>query len=186
MSQLQRRLKTLKTMMTKNMNKMEAAIPAFKKVGSEGGSATRLKMKAEEIVEVLDKLKEEKKEMDSISASLKRVMCESEPDELGNGVTQDIAIEKLDDDIENYLEDNDKAIATAIERSLQVITSVTSVTVEQPTQSQDKFTCYSDIKPNYLEKESNLLEVKSWTRQAENYITADYKSSPPKKEYIST
>ena len=94
----------------------------------------------------------------------------------------------MDDDIENYLErynkileDNDDAIATAMERSIQAITSIVPITVEQPTQSYDKFTCYTDLKPKYLEKESNLLEVKSWTCQAEHYITACYKSRPPKK-----
>ena len=120
MSQLQRRLKTLKTMMTKNMNKLETAITALKKVGSEESYATRLKMKAEEIVEVRDKLKEKKKEMDSVSPSLKRVMCESEPDELGNGVTQDIAIEKLDDDIENYLGDISRYSRIMTKPSLQL------------------------------------------------------------------
>ena len=72
MGQLQRKLKTQKMMMTKNMNKMEPAIAAFKKVGSERGYAARLKMKAEKIVNIREKLKEEKKEMDLISTSLKR------------------------------------------------------------------------------------------------------------------
>ena len=131
-SQLQRKLKTMKTMMTKNMNKLETAITSFQKVESEGGSATRIKIKAEEIVELRDKLKGEKKEMDSISSRLKGVMCESEPDELGN--TQEQAIEKLDDDIENYLErynkilqDNDDAAATAMERSIQAMASVCGI-----------------------------------------------------------
>ena len=73
-------LNTQKMIMTKNMNKLEAAITAFKKVGSEGDSTTRLNMKAEEIVKIHDKLREDEKEMDSMSASLKKVMCESEPD----------------------------------------------------------------------------------------------------------
>ena len=139
-------------------------------------------MKAEEIVKILDKLREDEKEMDSISASLKKVMCESEPDEVGNGVTQDIAIEKLEEDVEGYLEkykklleDNEEVIASAIERCLQVITSVTSVSIEQPTQSQDKFHCYSELKPKFLEKDYNLLEVKSWILQTKNYIEAGYK-----------
>ena len=143
MGQLQRKLKTQKMMVTKNMNK---------KVGSEGGSAARLQLKAEEIVKIHDKLKEDGKEMDSIFASL--------------------AIEKLGEDVEGYLkkykkllEDNEEIIASAIERSLQVITSVTSVTIEQPTQSQDKFHCYSELKPKFLGKDSNLLEVRSWILQ---------------------
>ena len=41
--------------------------------------------------------------------------------------------------------------------------------------------CVVDKYQKYLEKESNLLEVKTWTRQAGHYITAGYKSRPPKK-----
>ena len=64
---------------------------AFKKVVSEGGSAARLKMKAEDIVKIREKLKEDEKEVDSISTSLQEVMCDSEPDKL-NGITQDAVI----------------------------------------------------------------------------------------------
>jgi len=108
---------------------MEPAITASKEVGSEGGSAARLKMRSEEIVKIHEKLKEDEKEMDSISASLQKVMCESEPDKVGNRVTQDMAIEKLEEDVEGHLEkhkklleDNEEVITAAIERSLQVIT----------------------------------------------------------------
>ena len=121
--------------------------------------------------------------MDTISSILKGVMCESERDDLGD--SQEKLIEKLDYDIENYLEiydkildDNDDTLTTATERSIQAITSTVPITVEQPTQSYDKFICYTDLKPIYLENESNLLEVKTWTRQARHYIRAGYKSSP--------
>ena len=124
--------------------------------------------------------------MDTTSSILKGVMCESERDELED--TQEKSIEKLDDDIENYLEickkildDHDDTLIRATERSIQSITSTVPITVEQPTQSYDKFTAYPDLKPKYLEKESNLLEVKAWTRQVGHYIRAGYKSSPPKK-----
>ena len=129
--------------------------------------------------------------MDSISTSLQTVMCESEPDEVGNRITQDAALEKLEEDVEGYLEklkklleDNEEIIAEAIERNSQVITSITSVSVEQPTHSQDKFHCYSDLKPKYLEKDSTLLEVRSWILQTKNYIEAGYKTSPPKKRIV--
>ena len=104
--------------------------------------------------------------------------------------TQEKSIEKLDDDIENYLEiykkildDHDDTLIRATERSIQSITSTVPITVEQPTQSYDKFTAYPDLKPKYLEKESNLLEVKAWTRQV-GHIRAGYKSSPPKERRL--
>ena len=50
MEQLQRKLTAKKTMMTKDLKKLEQAIAAFQKAVSEGGSASLLKMKAKDIV----------------------------------------------------------------------------------------------------------------------------------------
>ena len=63
MEQLRMKLKTVKGMMTKSMNKLESAIATFEKVETEGGSATKIKRKAEDIILYLDKLKSERKEM---------------------------------------------------------------------------------------------------------------------------
>ena len=46
------KIKTLKTIMTKNMNKLETAITTFEKVETEGGSATKIKRKAEELLKL--------------------------------------------------------------------------------------------------------------------------------------
>ena len=43
MEQLRMKLWTVKRQMTKNMNKLESAITAFKKAETEGGSATKIK-----------------------------------------------------------------------------------------------------------------------------------------------
>ena len=51
----------------------------------------------------------------------------------------------------------------------------------QSSYTLDKFTRYPDLKPKYLEKEANLLEVNAWIRQVGHYIRAGYKHSPPKK-----
>ena len=99
MEQLQRKLKDRKMMITKNLNKLKPAMAAFQKVGSEDGTASLLKMKEEDIVKIREKLKEDEKEMGSVSTSLQEVMCESEPNEL-NGITQDAAKAKLEEDVE--------------------------------------------------------------------------------------
>ena len=70
MDQLQRKLKTRKTMITKHLKKVEQAIAAFQKAGSEGGTASLLKMKAKDIVKTLEKLEEDEKEIESVSTSL--------------------------------------------------------------------------------------------------------------------
>ena len=84
MEQLRMKLKTLKTMMTENKSKLETAITTFQKVKIERGSAVKIKRKAEDIIELLDRLESETKEMDTLSFILKGVMCESERDKLGD------------------------------------------------------------------------------------------------------
>ena len=45
----------------------------------------------------------------------------------------------------------------------------------------DKFTSYPDLKPKYLEKEANLIELNTWISQVTDCIKAGYKHSPSKK-----
>ena len=49
MEYLRMKLRTTKGQMTKNMNKLEQAITAYEKAETEGGSATKIKSKAEDI-----------------------------------------------------------------------------------------------------------------------------------------
>ena len=63
MEQLRMKLRTVKGQMTKNMNKLESAITAFEKAETGGGSTTKIKRKAEDMILYLDKLKSERKEM---------------------------------------------------------------------------------------------------------------------------
>ena len=69
-----------------------------------------------------------------------------------------------------------------MEKSTQIITSsVTSVVTEQNCNShpKDKFQSIADHRPKYLEKDANLLEVRSWIQQTKNNIEAGHKDSPP-------
>ena len=50
MDQLQRKLKAKKIMITKSIKKVETAIESFQKAGTEGATATLIKMKAEEVL----------------------------------------------------------------------------------------------------------------------------------------
>ena len=59
------------------------------------------------------------------------------------------------------IEKNDDTLTRAEDRSIQTITNTAPITAEQPSQSLDKFTAYPDLKPKYLEKESNLLDSSS-------------------------
>ena len=128
--------------------------------------------------------------MQSVSSALQEVMCESKPNEL-RGSTPEAAMSKVDEDVETYInrykkafEDNENIISDAMEKSTQMITSsVTSVVTEQNCNShpKDKFQSIADLRPKYLEKDANLLEVRSWIQQTKNCIEASYKESPPNK-----
>ena len=149
-------------------------------------------MKAKEVVKILERLEEIEKDMESVSSSLQDVMCEGKPNEL-KGFTPEAAMSKIEEDVEAYvgkhkkaLEDNENIISDAMEKSSQIITtSVTSVAVEQNAHPKDKFQSIADLMPKYLEKDANLLEVRSWIQQTKNYIEAGYKDSPPKRGYTS-
>ena len=83
MEQLNMKIKTLKTMMTKNMNKLEKEISAFEKLESEQALVTKVRRKAMDVTELLAKLQCEKKEIENTTTVLKGVMCECKKDELG-------------------------------------------------------------------------------------------------------
>ena len=56
-----------------------------------------------------------------------------------------------------------RIIAEAKERDAQVITAAATsrVSTDQHCQQKDHFKALSELKPKYLEKEANLLEVKT-------------------------
>ena len=166
MEQLNMKIKTLKTMMTKNMNGLEKEFSAFKKLESEHALVKKVRRKAIDVTELQGKLQSEKKEMENTTTVLKDMMGECEKDELGE--SQEKAIDRLDANIEKYLEryeeiveNKEEVLARAEYAGVQTITSSTAITVEQtsqPIQYMDKFTAYTELKPKFLEKESTLLD----------------------------
>ena len=56
----------------------------------------------------------------------------------------------------------------------------TPASAPQQLQQGDLVREASVLKPKFLEKESNLLEVLHWIKQARNYIIAGYRHTPPK------
>ena len=88
--------------MTKDIKKLEQAIAAFQKARTESATASLLKMKAKEVVKILERLEEIEKEIKSVSSSQQDVMCESKPNEL-KGFTPDAAMSRVEEDVEAYL-----------------------------------------------------------------------------------
>ena len=92
--------------------------------------------------------------MDTTSSILKGVMCEGEPDALED--TQEKSIEKLDDDIEKYLEryenildDNDDTLTRATERSIKSLTSTNNSWIANPILWQIHLISWSQAKVHW-------------------------------------
>ena len=90
-------------------------------------------------------------------------------------------VDKLDLVLKNHnvLLAEDESASTA-ETSAPAQRIVSTPTVQQ-TQQGDIFRDVTVLKPNFLEKGSNLMEVLHWTRQAKNYIEAGYRDIQPKE-----
>ena len=132
---------------------------------------------------------ENQKDLESLSSSLQDAINDCEPNEL-KGLTPDDAMNKVENEVEKYIErintmlkNKKRIIADAKGKSVLVIptTVAPAVSSGQHCQQGDQFRDLSVLKPKYLEKETNLLEVKHWIQQAKNYIEAGYKDCPPEK-----
>ena len=81
------------------------------------------------------------------------------------------------DNIENLLNKHDVLLAGAESASIADTSAPPTRNVSTPTvqiQQGDVFRDVTSLKPNFLEKGSNLMEVLHWTEQAKNYIEAGY------------
>ena len=146
-------------MVTRSIKKLETMTESFQEVGTEGATVTLIIMEAEEVLSSVEKLKENQND-------LKRLT----PDEAMNKVENEV--EEYIERINTMLKDKKRIIADAKEKSVLVISTTVAPAVSsgQHCQQGDQFRDLSVLKPKYLEKEANLLEVKHWIQQAKNYI----------------
>ena len=82
---------------------METATESFQEVGPEDATMTLtdknlIKMEAEEVLESVDKIKENQKDLESLSSSLQDAINDCEPNEL-KGLTPDDAMNKVETEI---------------------------------------------------------------------------------------
>ena len=88
--------------MTKATNRLEKDLTAFEKIEEEQALTAKVKKKAIEISETLGKLQKKKKDLENITDDLREVYYECRKEEVKEDKYQ--AIEKLDANIEEYLE----------------------------------------------------------------------------------
>ena len=108
MDKLNRKLKAKKAMITKSLKRLETATESFQEVGQEDATMTLtdknlIKMEAEELLESVDKIKENRKGLESLSSSLQEAINDCEPSQL-KGLTQEEAINKVENGVEEYID----------------------------------------------------------------------------------
>ena len=148
-----------------------------------------VKESAKEVLESRDKVKENRKDLETLSDLLQTALNECEPTEAQKGVTLEDAMRKVESEAYDYIDRIDVALRNynmIIAEAASASVLDTSAPVQRPTsapapqqQQGDLFREASVLKPKFLEKESNLLEVLHWIKQARNYITAGYRDTPP-------
>ena len=90
-------------------------------------------------------------------------------------------IDRIDVALRNYNMIIAEAASASVLDTSAPVQRPTSAPAPQLPQQGDLFREASVLKPKFLEKESNLLEVLHWIKQARNYIIAGYRDAPPKE-----
>ena len=88
-------------------------------------------------------------------------------------------IDRIDVVLRNYKKIIAEAASASVIDTSAPVQRPSSTPAPQPQQGA-LFREASLLKPKFLEKESNLLEVIHWIKQARNYIIAGYRDAPPK------
>ena len=101
MEQLNTKLRSQKSIMTKSLNSLEKHLTAFEKLAEDRALAARVKKKATEISETLEKPEKKKKEIKKTAEELRGLYYECEKEELEKDIYE--VIEKLDNTIVEYL-----------------------------------------------------------------------------------
>ena len=96
MDKLKRKLIAKKTTTTKSLKRLEAAIASFQEDGKEEALMTLaeknpLKTEAKKVPESADRVKENRRDLETLSALLQDALNECEPNEIQKGVTQEEA-----------------------------------------------------------------------------------------------
>ena len=108
MDKLNRKLKAKKAMITRSLKRLETATESFQEVGKDEATMTLseknlLEGEAEEVLESVDRVKENRKDLESLSSSLQEAVNDCEPSEL-KGLTQEEAMNKVDNEVEEYID----------------------------------------------------------------------------------
>ena len=95
-------------------------------------------------------------------------------------------MDTLETDVENFLKRFEDFRKDKEETLMRATESDTEKEEQEPTSSWSNyglniFTNYPDLKPKFLEKQANLIEVNTWIRPITHNIKTGYRNNPHKK-----
>ena len=93
----------------KILKRLETAIASFQEDGKDEALMTLaeknlLKSEAKEVLESTDRVKENRKDLETLSALLQEAINKCEPNEIQKGVTQEEAMRKVESEVDDYID----------------------------------------------------------------------------------
>ena len=183
---LKKTLTSKKSTSTRFVNKLKEQAVKFKSAAETDNrdntstTKTALKITAEQVIDTRNKLKKHASEVeilaDEISDALIQYSASGAEEKLltdAHGIT---------DSIEETLSEYITIISEAIDASKEATPQRNSSAPATITQQGELFRDVPSLKPSFLEKGANLMEVLLWNEQARNYIEAGFKPRPPPEE----
>ena len=181
-------LTTKKSTATRYINKLKKQATAFANAAdvhnrdNTPATKTALKFAAENIVDSRSKLKKHHDELEKLAEEIKETLEQYSVTGADGEVTKlETEAYEYADNIEDTLVEHNVLISEAIvaSKSEPTPTQRNSSAPAMITQQGELFRDVGSLKPSFLEKGANLMEVSHWIEQARNYIEAGFKDPPP-------
>ena len=177
-------------LLTKSINRLDASLNSFDKVGEDVPASTK-RRKAAEVLECIDKAKEKLKQLQNFTDEFVEVVLEmdegaikdSTPDKVAESAQQ--ACDEAEEKLNGKLRDNETHIIQAeraMEEVQQANLSQNSKTNEEKSinwKASNYFRPQMTLKPQILEKESTYLETSQFCETFRMYLLDGYRGSPP-------
>ena len=170
---------------TRFINKLKKQATAFKSAAetnnkdNTNATKTALKIAAEHIVDSRNKLEKHASEIEKLAEEIRDTLIQYS----ATGAEEKLETDAygIADTVEETLSEYATLISEAIVASKEATPQRNSSAPATITQQGELFRDVGSLKPSFLEKGANLMEVALWIEQARNYIEAGFKDPPPEE-----
>ena len=188
-------LKVCKSQVTKAIKELESSGAELDK-NDQGSRAKKLRLSAR-MLENLEELQKKVKKMEQANEIVIQKILDTDEGELSK--KKEELVSEFESENDKYLEEA-KNIQGQLEGLVEKAEDIVAGAGQEPVQNQGgqaadtagqtaaasavqpsntEFRPHQSLKPNYLEKSSSHLEVKTFCEQVQAYIRTGYRSAPP-------